>query len=45
MKPHTLRLLCASGLLTVLCHSATAQESLMDIYQRALQNDPSIREA
>ena len=45
MKPHTLRLLCASGLLTVLCHSAAAQESLMDVYQRALQNDPAIREA
>ena len=37
MKPHTLSLLCVSGLLTVLCHSAAAQESLMDIYQRALQ--------
>jgi outer membrane protein len=38
-------MLCASGLLTVLCHSAMAQESLMDVYQRALQNDPAIREA
>lgn len=45
MKPHTIRLLCASGLLTVLCHSAAAQEGLMEIYQRALQNDPAIREA
>ena len=45
MKPHTLSLLCVSGLLTVLCHSAAAQESLMDIYQRALQNDPAIRQA
>ena len=45
MKPHTLRLLCASGLLSIFCHSAGAQESLMDIYQRALQNDPAIREA
>ncbi len=45
MKPHTLRLLCASGLLSLLCHPVAAQESLMDIYQRALQNDPSIREA
>jgi len=45
MKPHTIRLLCASGLLTVLAHSAAAQEGLMEIYQRALQNDPAIREA
>src|SRR5690606_7650281 len=28
-----------------LFRSASAQESLMDIYQRALQNDPAIREA
>src|SRR5690606_19641468 len=45
MKPHIFRLLCASGLLTVLCHPAAAQEGLMEIYQRALQNDPAIREA
>src|SRR5690606_30312103 len=45
MKPHTIRLLCVSGLLTVLCHPAAAQEGLMEIYQRALQNDPAIREA
>ncbi|HEX6993238.1 MAG TPA: TolC family outer membrane protein [Gammaproteobacteria bacterium] len=45
MKPNTIRLLCASGLLTLLAHSAAAQEGLMDIYQRALQNDPAIREA
>ena len=45
MKPHIIRLLCASGLLTLLCHPAAAQEGLMEIYQRALQNDPAIREA
>jgi outer membrane protein len=45
MKPHTIRLLCMSALLTVSIAPAVAQESLMDIYQRALQNDPAIREA
>jgi len=44
MKPHTIRLLCAAALLTW-GQAAVAQESLMDIYQRALQNDPAIREA
>lgn len=44
MMPHKLRLLGVSALL---CFAAplSAQESLMDIYQRALQNDPMIREA
>jgi len=44
MKPHTIKLLCATALLTG-GQAAVAQESLMDIYQRALQNDPAIREA
>lgn len=35
----TLALVCA------FCAPAYAQESLLDIYQRALQNDPAIREA
>ncbi|HET8696310.1 MAG TPA: TolC family outer membrane protein, partial [Gammaproteobacteria bacterium] len=35
----TLALACA------FCAPAMAQESLLDIYQRALQNDPAIREA
>jgi outer membrane protein len=42
MKPSkllTLALVCA------FCAPAMAQESLLDIYQRALQNDPAIREA
>lgn len=45
MMPNTIRLLCASALLTVAGNTALGQESLMDIYQRALQNDPAIREA
>src|SRR5690606_5736836 len=53
MKPNTMRLLAASALLAVTSFNvlaqedldAPAEESLMDIYQRALQNDPAIREA
>ena len=45
MKPHTIRLLCVSALLSVECRTAVGQESLMDVYERAVQNDPVIRAA
>ena len=53
MMPKPIRLLLIGGLLLNAVHTASAQEldrdpeqeSLMDIYQRALQNDPAIREA
>lgn len=45
MMPNTIRLLSLSVLLAASSQTAVAQESLMDIYQRALQNDPAIREA
>jgi hypothetical protein len=38
----TMTVVIAGGLLAA---PAMAQENLMDIYQRALQNDPAIREA
>ena len=44
MNSNTYRLLIAIGLLTV-AQSGSAQEDLMNVYQRALQNDPVIREA
>ncbi len=43
--PHTFRVLGAGALLGLAAAQASAQETLMDIYQRALQNDPTIREA
>jgi outer membrane protein len=45
MMPNTIRLLCTGALLAAASNAAVGQESLMDIYQRALQNDPAIREA
>ena len=44
MNSNTYRLLIAIGLFTV-AQSSSAQEDLMNVYQRALQNDPVIREA
>ena len=41
----TTRLLGAAALCSAFCSYAAAQESLLDIYRRALQNDPLIREA
>jgi outer membrane protein len=45
MMPRTLRLLSIAAALTLAAPIVWSQESLLDIYQRALQNDPSIREA
>ncbi|HEX7081065.1 MAG TPA: TolC family outer membrane protein [Gammaproteobacteria bacterium] len=45
MMRHTIRLLCAGASLAVAAPAAFGQESLMEIYQRALQNDPAIQEA
>jgi outer membrane protein len=42
---HTLRLLTLALVSGLLAAPALAQESLLDIYQRALMNDPAIREA
>jgi outer membrane protein len=41
----TTLLLSTAALLSTACGAAAAQESLLDIYQRAVQNDPVIREA
>ena len=40
-----LRILIAAIACSLLTFPATAKESLLDVYQRALQSDPLIREA
>jgi outer membrane protein len=45
ISPELARRLAAVAFLAVLAIPAMAQESLIDIYNRALQNDPAIREA
>jgi outer membrane protein len=41
----TTRLLGAAALCTAFCTSAGAQEGLLDVYERAVQNDPVLRQA
>jgi outer membrane protein len=45
MKPEKLALLSIAVAVGLLARVADAQESLVDIYDRALENDPALREA
>jgi outer membrane protein len=45
MKPEKLALLSVAVAAGLLAHVAGAQESLVEIYGRALENDPALREA